>query len=120
MHFHAILGEDQLSKVLNGQLFKSKEAYVAEDLVENLVVAICTNGMLFKKDLDEYLQKVLISDATIEQLFDEHFLIWVFEMCQKIISMRVNSIDYRVERLYTFIALFNELGELHLQLLNNL
>lgn len=107
MHLNSILRKNKLSVIFNSKLFKSEKADVAKDLVQNLVVAVSANWILFEEDFNEDFKKILISDTTVEQLLNEHFFIWILEVDQKVVSMGVDGTYYRVECFDTLVALFN-------------
>ena len=55
----------------------------------------------------------MVTDATIENLFDENFLIRVLDRFQKVVCVRIDSVDNGVECFDALNALLNELREFH-------
>ena len=97
MHFGWFLWKDELSIILNRQLFKSKEWQICKDWIENLVVSACCSNVPIVERFNKHFQEVFISDTSIEYLLDEYFLIRIFDIWKVIISMRINGVDYVIE-----------------------
>ena len=113
MHLDSILRHDELSEVLNSELFKSEEAHVREDRVKHLIVAIGADRVQLIKLLNEHFQEVLITNAAVEHLLDEDLLVGILDGREEVVGVRVNRVDDRVERLDALLALLKQLSKLH-------
>ena len=54
MHLNRILGQDQLSIVLNSQLLKSEETKIGEYLVHHNIISVCSNWVSLEKYCREH------------------------------------------------------------------
>jgi len=59
------------------------------------------------KDFDEDLQKVLVTNAAVEELLDEHFFVGVLHAFQEVVGVSVDSADHGVEALDALVRLLD-------------
>ncbi len=65
--------------------------------------------MSLEQDAVKHLQEFLVTDAPVEDLLHKHLLIWIFELLsllrhltyilEEIVSMRIDGLHNRIERL---------------------
>ena len=114
VHLDRVLRQDQLSVVLDGQLFQAEEAKVCEHHIQDQVVSVSTHWVALEENFGEDLQEILITDASVKDLLNKYFLVWILHVAQKVVSVGIDCVDHRVECLHAFNASFNEFGEFHL------
>ena len=75
------MGEHELAVVLHVEFIKAEKGQIGEDSVDDAVVAVGADGGVEGKEfLDKHLDEVFVTDAAIEHLLDEHFLVGVFAL----------------------------------------
>ena len=104
MHLFSSRCHDKLAVIFNSQLFQTEEAHVCEDGVEDDVVAVGADRVALVEFLNEQVEEVLIADAPVEDLLDEHFLVRVLHVFQEVVCVRVDSVDDGVKGLDALLA----------------
>ena len=92
VHLDRLLGLNQLAEVSQLQLVQPKERKVGKDAVDGCVVAVDLGGVEGEEDLDEDLEEVLVTDASVEDLLDEYLLVGVFELPHTWVSRQAGGL----------------------------
>ena len=79
----SLLGLNKLFEVRNLEFIKSEKYKVGEDRIKDHIVTIEGRAVERVEDPVEDFEEFFVTDATVEHLFDENFLVRIFHLQQR-------------------------------------
>jgi hypothetical protein len=77
--------------ILNRNFFKSEKTDICKYLVQNIIVTVGANWVLFNINLSKYFQKFFITNTPVKYLFHKHFFVRILEGGEENVGMSINS-----------------------------
>ena len=116
VHFDWFLGLNELAEILELQFVEAEEGEVGEDGVHGGVIAVGAGGVELEENFDENFEELLVTDAAVEDLLDEYFLVGVLELWrsgrrtyfgEEGVAVRVDRAENGVVRFDALSCVFN-------------